>query len=53
MFAFCLLNLFNVLRFAAERVKRMALTLKPYASLRTGFAGPGRVFQYDVLGGEQ
>jgi hypothetical protein len=31
----------------------MALTLKPFASVRTGFAGPGRVFQYSVLGGEQ
>jgi hypothetical protein len=30
----------------------MVLTLKPFASLRTGFVGPGRVFQYDVLGGE-
>jgi hypothetical protein len=33
-------------------VNTLALTLKPYASIRTGFVGPGRVFQYDVLGGE-
>jgi hypothetical protein len=32
----------------------MALTLRPYASIRTGFAeGSGRVFQYGVRGGEQ
>jgi hypothetical protein len=31
----------------------MVLTLKPFASIRTGFVGPGRVFQYDVCGGEQ
>ena len=32
----------------------MALTLKPYASLRTDFVvGSGRIFQYGVLGGER
>jgi hypothetical protein len=31
----------------------MALTLKPFASLRTDLVGPGRVFQYGVLGAEQ
>jgi hypothetical protein len=31
----------------------MPLMLRPYASLRTDLLGPGRVFQYDVLGGEQ
>lgn len=32
----------------------MALALKPFASLRTGLiAGPGRVFQYSVVGGEE
>jgi hypothetical protein len=33
--------------------KRMTLTLKPFASLRTGLIGPGRVFQYGVVGGER
>jgi hypothetical protein len=31
----------------------MKLALKPYASLRRDFAGPGRVFQYTVMGGER
>jgi hypothetical protein len=31
----------------------MALTLKPWASIRTSLVGPGRIFQYAVLGREQ
>jgi hypothetical protein len=35
------------------RRNAMPLTLKPFASLGTSLTGPGRVFQYTVVGGEQ
>jgi hypothetical protein len=35
------------------RRNAMSLTLKPFASLRTGLVGPSRVFQYTVVGDEQ